>query len=77
MNKDRRKMIRPVADDLLERALTILNQAKDEEEDALLNFPENLEDSERYKLMENAIDYLEDAIECIEEAQGNIRAAIE
>lgn len=77
MNKDRRKKIRPVADDLLERALLILNQAKDEEEEALFNLPENLEDSEKYKLMENAIEYLEDAIECIEEAQENIRAAIE
>ena len=63
--------------DLLKRATGLLNTASslvstviDGEEDALDNVPENLQGSERYEKIENALD-------CLNEASENIDAAIE
>lgn len=57
---------------MLIKALQIVNAVKDEEQDALDNFPENLQNSERYTAMENAIDDLEEAIDCIEQASERL-----
>ena len=64
MNNQRRIRLRE-SSSLLSKALRIINAVKDEEQDALDNFPENLQNSERYTAMEDAIDNLDDAIENI------------
>lgn len=71
MNKQRRIRLRE-SNTLLIKALQIVNAVKDEEQDALDNFPENLQNSERYTAMENAIDDLEEAIDCIEQASERL-----
>lgn len=71
MNKQRRIRLRE-SNALLIKALQIVNAVKDEEQDALDNFPENLQNSERYTAMENAIDDLEEAIDCIEQASERL-----
>lgn len=74
MNKQRRLKLKEALV-LLEKALHMVSSVKDDEQDALDNFPENLQNSERYTAMENAIDELEEAIEKIEEATENINNA--
>lgn len=74
MNKQRRLKLKEALA-LLERALHIVSCVKDEEQDALDNCPENLQNGERCAAMENAIDELEEAIEKIKEATENINNA--
>ena len=45
MNNKRRKELRR-AIDMIETALNIVNSVKDEEEDAMYNYPENLQGTE-------------------------------
>lgn len=75
MNNQRRIRLRE-SSSLLSKALRIINAVKDEEQDALDNFPENLQNSERYTAMEDAIDNLDDAIESIEQASESINNII-
>ena len=57
---------------MLSNALSILEDVKDEEQESLENMPENLERSERYTDMENAVDVLEDCVEKISEVQSEL-----
>lgn len=75
MNKQRRLNLKE-ASSYLEKALQIVSRAKDEEQDSLDNLPENLQDSDRCTIMENAIDALEDAINNIEQASESINNAL-
>lgn len=61
---------------LLDSAIRIVSAAKDEEQDSLDNCPENLQDSEKCVIMENAIDALEEAVENIEQASDRISSAM-
>ena len=76
MNQTRREKLRQ-AIGLMERAETIVESVYDEEMECLENTPENLQSSEKYTIMENAIDALDDAIENIREAETNINIATE
>ena len=76
MNKNRRKDIAKAAS-MLEAALNIIEITRDEEQDCLDNMPENLEYSERYEKMGNAVDKLDDAISSIEEAKDALEEAAE
>lgn len=74
MNKNRR--------DELEKALSLLNEASDivesvqmDEQDALDNLPESLSESEKYSKMEDAVDFLSDAADSINEAIDYIESA--
>ena len=67
MNNKRRAEIQK-ASDLLTQAKDIVSSVRDEEEWALDNMPENLQGSERYTVMEEALDALNDAESSIEEA---------
>ena len=60
MNKNRRKMIRKIVEQLggLKEEL---DSVKDEEQEALDSMPENLQESERGEEMQKAIDVMEDA----------------
>lgn len=55
MNNNRRKRLKQ-ASELLNQALSIVTEAKEEEEDSLDNLPENLQGGERYAAMEKAVD---------------------
>lgn len=57
----------------ISKVLTVLENIKDDEEDALWNIPENLQTSDRYYEMEEhvnnlieAIDKIEQGIDCLE-----------
>lgn len=75
MNDKRRKSIR-TAIEHLNRASVIIDQVSDEESDALDNIPENLQDSDRYVAMEDAIESLSDADEAVGEAIEKLEQSI-
>lgn len=65
MNKDRRKqLIEAIAK--LEEAKTLIEIARDEEQDAFDNLPEGLQCGERGQKMEEAISRMGDVIDDIE-----------
>lgn len=76
MNNKRRLALKE-ANQLLWTAYNIVSSVLDQENDVLENIPENLQNSERYETAENAIDHLEDAKECLEDANTNIASALE
>ena len=67
MNKYRRTVIAELLEQLVE-VCDNLEAVKDEEEEALENFPENLRYSERGEAMQEAFDNLEEAHGAIAEA---------
>lgn len=75
MNKQKRSKLKE-ADLLLVKAKNLISLVKDKEQDDLDNYPENLQGSERYTTMENAIDELEDAMESIDRASESIDNAM-
>ena len=75
MNSKRRAYLN-AAVDMLRQSKSIVERAQEEEQDALDNLPENLEDSERYSKMENAADSLSDACDALDEAIGLIEDAV-
>lgn len=66
-NKKRKELTNAVS--LLNNAESIIESVRDDEQDCLDNMPENLEGSQQYSDMENAVDYLEEAMNSIMEAQ--------
>ena len=76
MNKFRRGHLR-IAADLLNQAKTIVDKALEEEQDALDGIPENLEFTERYEQMENAVDCLDTASDSISDAIEMVNGAME
>lgn len=62
---------------LLETAFSIVDCALDEERSCLYNMPENLEYSERYEKMENAVDKLDDAAQGIQDVIDLLNEAAE
>lgn len=74
MNKQKRARLSE-AHSLLGRAVSIVERAKDEEQDSFDNLPENLQSSERGELMEEAIDELQTAIDSINDAMEHIDCA--
>lgn len=74
MNAERRKRIRSVIE-TIQNCTDTVSFILDEEEDAMNNMPENLEGSDRYAAMEDAVAYLEDAGAALEEAVQNLESA--
>jgi len=74
VNKQRRARLSE-AHSLLGRAVSIVERAKDEEQDSFDNLPENLQSSERGEIMEEAIDELQTAIDSINDAMEHIDCA--
>lgn len=74
MNNERRKKLTNALS-FLASASDLLSRAVDEEQDCLDNLPENLQGTERYEKMEDAVSLLESAIENIDEASDKIRDA--
>lgn len=75
MNKERRTKIER-ARDLLEQAKDMISEVSTDEQYALDNIPENLQNSAKYSAMEDAIDALSDAESLIEEAREHLEDAI-
>ena len=65
VNKNRRDLLMS-AKQPLARVAAIIGQAIGQESDCLDNIPENLQGTERYEKMEQAIDNLEEAMEHID-----------
>ena len=67
MNKARRASLNAIINALTEQkdALEIIH---DEEESAMDNMPESLQETERYELMEEAVDSMDDALSSLEDA---------
>lgn len=76
MNNSRRKKLKE-AMSYLDMAFDLVDGARDGEQECLDNMPENLEYSERYEKMENAVDKLEDAISSIEDARDALGEAVQ
>lgn len=75
MNKQKRIKLRE-ANSILEKAKILISSVKDKEQDDLDNYPENLQNGERYATMENTIDELDDAIESIDRATESVNNAM-
>lgn len=75
MNKQRRKTIEE-AYKLMADALAILNNARDEEQEALDSLPENLQDSKRADDYTDNIDQLEYSIGNLEDAMNDLEELI-
>lgn len=74
MNKNKRMRLKEACT-LLEQVLKTVGSIKDEEQDCADNVPENLMDGAQYSAMEDAIDELEEAIDCINQASEHIYKA--
>lgn len=61
MNKKKRKMINELID-VLKNVSNKLSYLLDEEVMCMTNMPENLQDTEQYMAIEEAVDKLEDAV---------------
>lgn len=76
MNNKKRDKIISQAIPLLNRASEIISSVLDDEQDCCDNYPENLQGSARYEAIENAIDYLEEAVSGIDSIKDNLELAI-
>lgn len=76
MNKERRNALKN-AMSYLDKAIEIITDVRDEEQDSMDNMPENLQGGERYETMEMAVESLEEAIDKIEEAKDSVDEAID
>ena len=74
-DKRRSKIYRAVS--ILETAFSLIDNARSEEQDCLYNMPENLEYSDRYEKMENAVDKLDDAAQGIQDVIDLLNEAAE
>ena len=61
---------------MLTSVAIIVDSVCDKEQDCLDNYPENLQGTERYERMEDAVDNLNDALENIDEARERIQLAM-
>lgn len=74
MNKRRREDLSE-AHGLLERAVSIVERSKEEEEDSLNNLPENFQEGERGEVMNEVICELQSAIDSISDAMEHVDCA--
>lgn len=75
MKEKRRAALRDALK-ILNSASVIVERACDEEQDAVDNYPENLQSTEKFEKMEDAVDNLNEAASKIDEAKEYIGLAI-
>lgn len=63
--------------EVLEEMKEALELVCGEEEDAMNNVPESLQESERYQKMDDAVGEMENAISCLEDAIQSLEVASE
>ena len=76
MNKDRRKRIQTIKDQLLKLQLEI-EEIKDEEQNAYDNIPESLQNGEKGEKMSEAIDNLESGYESLNDIVEYLDESVE
>jgi chromosome segregation ATPase len=76
MNAPRRKELNAIYA-LIEQARDRLQTVKDDEEDYLLNIPDNLQTSERYERAEEVVENLEDQLSALDDILEAIEEAAE
>lgn len=76
MNKQRRKEIQTISNDLIP-LMTSIEDLLAEEQDYFDNMPENLQSSEKAEIAENAISNLEEALDNIRECVDNLESILE
>lgn len=76
MNKQRRKRITE-AIELLEQAQQIIEEVKDEEQEAYDNLPEGLQCGERGEAMKEAVNNLEESYDSVGDIIDTLEAAQE
>ena len=75
MNEKRRGRLRDALK-MLSNAASIVETVCDSEQDCMDNYPENLQGTEKFERMEDAVDSLSDALEKIDDAKGHIQSAL-
>lgn len=75
MNKERRKTIREIMEQI-EELKSSLEDCQWDEEEYRDNIPENLQGSERYEKADNAVSNIEDAVSNLEEVLSSLEEAI-
>lgn len=76
MNKERRKALQTIVDQLATLQMQ-LEEIQTEEEDYRDNIPENFQSGERYERTEEICESLSDAVSSLEDATSSIEEAIE
>lgn len=76
MNKARRIRITEITEKLSE-IRDLIEDVKNEEEEYKDNIPENMQGGKRYEIAENACLVLEEALDDIDSALGNLEIATE
>lgn len=76
MNDKRRGRLKDALK-MLNNAAALVETVCDVEQDCIDNYPENLQNTERYEHMETAVDSLNDALEKIDDAKDHIQSAIQ
>lgn len=75
MDNKRRSSLKE-AIQLLTRVSMMVDTVCDKEQDCVDNYPENLQSTERFERMEDAVENLNEALEKIDDAKSCIQAAI-
>lgn len=76
MNKSRRKQIESVIGKL-EEIKSEIDMIREEEQDCLWNMPENLQNSDRYQMSEEAVSNMEGAMDDLDEVIELLEGAME
>ena len=71
MNDKRRRRLKK-ATSMINQAIQIIEEVRDEEQDSYDNLPESIMDGDRGAKMEEAIENMEDALSDLESASENI-----
>ena len=74
MNEKRRKKLKQAAE-ILKSVAEMISDAKYDEQDCMNNMPENLQDTDRYAAMEDAVDAIDDADDFIRSAIESLNEA--
>lgn len=75
MNKKRRKLLGD-ANELIKQAVGIVEKVVDEEQEVVDNVPANLQESERYSDMEDALGTLEDLCDDLNDITERIEGLV-
>ncbi|MEG1926639.1 MAG: hypothetical protein RR415_12935 [Ruthenibacterium sp.] len=75
MDKKKRGCLKD-AMNMLSNAAAIVGSVCDNEQDCVDNYPENLQGTDTFEHMEEAVDSLNDALERIDDAKSQIQYAI-
>lgn len=76
MNKQRRAQLQKVVE-MMADARALLEEIRDDEQDAFDNLPESFQESERGEQMEEYIYNMEEAIDALEEDENTLTEIIE